>query len=931
MTRPGAVRLRRLGVVLGGLALVLSIVLLPEAQSSATADPSITVTPAPTVTGIGAPDSGPNVGGATVTIIGTGFVGTDAGGTRFIASQVMFGSTVDTDFQVDSATTITAAAPAGTGTVDVTVTTEEGTSPTSSADQYTYLDNWSQGTVSSLPSTTSAVSGITGPSTGDLFGPGDPYADLKVSVNQTKNLTDQAISVSWSGGVPTETDSSGDFLGDYLQMFECWSDPGASGPSASQCEVGGQSSSASNYPIDQADAGSSQEFSRVLAQPGWSTDNSSEPSCATASGTGPCTDLSGSAPTRFELQPFQAADGTIVRQQANYNYNLNPNDPVDFWLNPYFSFDTTNEVDFGRTLQGGVGDQLFDVDTGLNAPGLGCGQTVQSASGTGSVAPQCWLVIVPRGDLSQENPPGLTGVNSVVTSPLSASAWQNRITIPLQFNPVGSTCSINAQSQEIEGSELASPAVSSWEPALCSLPGAQPYSYLTNDDDQARSNLTNPSYGSVGMSVFSNPIPSGATGPDNPVDYAPLTLSGAVVAFNIQRVPTVEPDGTLDSTELNNADSRVQNLYLTPRLVAKLLTESYQAELKGVAHTTDASYQWVKKNPVGIFDDPDFLQYNPEFQLMTTAEQIDAATMVVEEGSSDAATTLWKWVLSDPSARAWLSGQPDPWGMVVNPYYKNLVTESSGPETYPKSDPWCAPNPPDVSTGVPARQICVQDWSPYVLSMAAAAQDAATANDGAKTTFNPNNTPDTAWGSNGPQITGNDLIMSVTDSASAARYGLQTASLSPAGEDTDPTFVAPDSASLLAGEQAMVTSSVPEVLETDPSSTAANAYPLTMLTYAAATPEKLNQSSRDDTRGLPPLRRRYRSDPGRRPRRPPQRVRPPAGAAGGPDGGRRRCHRAPACFSHGVQDVDDSCLHLRRLLHRCWRLEHRGHQLPDAL
>ena len=462
------------------------------------------------------------------------------------------------------------------------------------------------------------------------------------------------------------------------------------------------------------------------------------------------------------------------------------------------------------------------------------------------MAPQCWLVVVPRGDMGQENPAGLTGVNSVVTSPLSPSAWANRITIPLQFNPVGSSCPINAESQQIEGSELASPAVSSWEPALCGLPGAQPFSYLTNDDDQARSNLTNPSYGSVGLSVFSNPIPPGATGPDNPVDYAPLTLSGAVIAFNIQRVPTVEPDGTLDSYEEGLADSRVQNLYLTPRLVAKLLTESYQAELKGVARTTDARYQWIQNNPIGIFDDPDFLQYNPEFELMTTAEQIDAATMVVEEGSSDAATTLWKWVLSDPSARAWLSGQPDPWGMVVNPYYKNLVTQSTAPETYPKSDPWCAPKPPDVSAGVPARPICVQDWSPYVLSMAAAAQDAAVANDGAKTTFNPNNTPDTAWTANGPQITGNDLIISVTDSASAARYGLQTASLSPAGEDTDPTFVAPDTASLLAGQQAMVKSSVPDVLETDPSSTAANAYPLTMLTYAAATPEKLNQASRDN-------------------------------------------------------------------------------------
>ena len=845
----GPGRLRRLALVLGALALVLSIILLPEAQSSATSDPSVTVTPAPTVTSISAPSSGPNVGGAMVTINGTGFVGYDASDTRFVASQVTFETNPPQpalSFQVNSATSITAAAPAGQGTVDVTVTTEEGTSPTSPADQYTYLDNWSQGIVSSLPSTQSAVSNVTG--TGPLFAPGQPYANFKLSVNQTQNLTDQAISLSWTGGVTTQSNQPGSFNGNYVQIFECWGNPQSSdppdpsdpGPLPSQCEFGGESSSSASYPV----SAPGYEYSREVTEPDWSTYSPSTPECKTdpATDAAPCLDGNG-----LVVQPFQAVDGTVVKQQANYAFDENPNAPLDYWLNPYFSFGTTNEVDFARTLSDETGQTLFDVDTGLGAPGLGCGQSVQPTAGGGTTTPQCWLVVVPRSDASTENPPGIDP-SSLTTSPLTPEAWANRIAIPLKFNPVGSSCSINAESQEIEGSELASPAVSSWEPALCDLPGAQPYSYLTNDDDQARENLTNPSYGSVGMSVFSDPIPAGATGSDNPVDYAPLTLSGAVIAFNIQRVPNVEPDGTVDQYEEGNANSRVQNLYLTPRLVAKVLTESYQAELKGVARTTNAAYQWVQKNPISIFNDPDFLQYNPEFELMTTAQQIDAASMVVEEGSSDAATTLWKWVLADPSARAWLSGQPDPWGMVVNPYYKNLIAQSTAPENYPKSDPWCDSHVPDVDypPNTPARSICIQDWSPYVLSMTAAAQAAATANDGGKTTFNPANTPDTAWTANGPQITGNDLVISVTDSASAARYGLQTASLSPAGEDTDPTFVDPDSASILAGEQAMVKSSVPDVLETDPSSTAADAYPLTMLTYAAATPEKLSQSARNN-------------------------------------------------------------------------------------
>jgi len=43
-------------------------------------------------------------------------------------------------------------------------------------------------------------------------------------------------------------------------------------------------------------------------------------------------------------------------------------------------------------------------------------------------------------------------------------------------------------------------------------------------------------------------------------------------------------------------------------------------------------------------------------------------TALVEEPTSDAATEVWKWILADPEARAWLDGTPDN-GMVVNPLY----------------------------------------------------------------------------------------------------------------------------------------------------------------------------------------------------------------------------------------------------------------------
>src|SRR5215469_1660754 len=100
--------------------------------------------PAPTVTNIN-PNTGPTSGGTSVTITGTNFSG---------ATAVRFGSNAAGSFTVDSATQITATSPAGVGTVDVTVTTEGGTSAISSGDRFTY----------GLVGTTTALSSSQNPS-----------------------------------------------------------------------------------------------------------------------------------------------------------------------------------------------------------------------------------------------------------------------------------------------------------------------------------------------------------------------------------------------------------------------------------------------------------------------------------------------------------------------------------------------------------------------------------------------------------------------------------------------------------------------------------------------------------------------------------------------------------------------------------------------
>jgi hypothetical protein len=113
----------------------------------------------PTVSGI-SPTSGSTSGGTTVVVTGTGFTG---------ATAVAFGGTAASGFTVDSATQITASAPAGTGTVDVRVTTPSGTSATSAADQFTYVPppvaNAVSATVAYGSSSNSITLNITGTAT----------------------------------------------------------------------------------------------------------------------------------------------------------------------------------------------------------------------------------------------------------------------------------------------------------------------------------------------------------------------------------------------------------------------------------------------------------------------------------------------------------------------------------------------------------------------------------------------------------------------------------------------------------------------------------------------------------------------------------------------------------------------------------------------
>ncbi len=109
----------------------------------------------PTVGGV-SPSTGRLVGGdQTVTVTGTNF---EVSGSS-VVTGVAFGANAATSISVLSSTSLTCVPPAGAGTVDVTVTTSNGTSPTSSADQYVYFSPVP--TVTSLGTTSGTTAGGT--------------------------------------------------------------------------------------------------------------------------------------------------------------------------------------------------------------------------------------------------------------------------------------------------------------------------------------------------------------------------------------------------------------------------------------------------------------------------------------------------------------------------------------------------------------------------------------------------------------------------------------------------------------------------------------------------------------------------------------------------------------------------------------------------
>ena len=615
----------------------------------------------------------------------------------------------------------------------------------------------------------------------------DDFTKLKVTVSQTRNLTSQAVTVTWTGGDPTPRNRLG---ANFLQFMQCW------GPDP-----------------DAPDFRETCQFGAGLGSPAWGD--------AGASGnlnnrTPSTVDKAEELPADAQMVPFRAATGEKTPHGgAASPFPVDPTVPQQPGQPPkrmndlqvlaqFFGVYTTNEVPVAITTADGTGRAVFEVQTAVQAPHLGCG-----ANGR-----KCWLVVVPRGHHDPYDGTDLGDAGGpVFGSPLSPALWENRMVVPLDFEPIGAFCPIGKKERQTVGSELVAEALTSWQPALCAGNGPV-FGYAQTGDLDAARQVLSPAPGAPGMAFTSDPV---VPGPGEPaVVHAPLALSAAVIAFTID----VKVDAGVPADVERLRATMVRELKLTPRLVAKLLTYSYQRDVPG---GQQGKVEYLKNNPRSIRFDPEFLDLNPLFKnYASSGRSLDG--LIVSIGDYAAAREVWRWILADPDAKRWLNGESDANKMVVNRHYADMhLPDNAALLNFPKADPSCF-RPAEAGA-----DYCQLDLRPYMNTMREAGYQTLRADAKSKIEWDALRLPP-AFKASAPQVIGERWTMSITDAASSARFGLRNAALrNRAGQ-----FVVPSDQTLKIAVDAMVPSGVGGVLKIDPNKVVPTAYPLAMLTYAAA-------------------------------------------------------------------------------------------------
>jgi hypothetical protein len=639
----------------------------------------------------------------------------------------------------------------------------------------------------------------------------DDFKNLKVTVSQTQSLVNQAVKVSWTGGKST----IGVLQGDFLQMMQCYGDANT-GPDPENCEYGskGMLPADANQGIGgragrECVPGSVPSTDFPSKTPGGRDGSFPNNACDTREPTDPTHDDTTPGNFGWYRVPFVPV-GTTDKL-----YDAAPNPQ---YAN-YFDKFSTNEVQGATTNADGTGQQFFQVDTAIEAPGLGCGEVRSD-----STPRDCWLVIVPRGEYKANGYKISTStdtINRMTDSPLGASNWAQRIQIHLGFAPVATNCAIgSAKERETVGTQVVSHAVFSWQLALNHAADCKTiYGYTAVPESTSTQQLTDSSSG-VGLAFTTIPIGAEAARKgaplqvSEPIVYAPVAVSALTLAFNIN----ISSSGGYIPTPIK----------LTPRLLAKALTQSYRSDLPDVTNN-HAGRQWAAHNPDFITTDPEFMKLNPG---VNAPSSFNPVAPLLTEDLSALNQQVWAWIDSDRAARDWLSGNPDTNGMVINPNYKRLKLNQAPIDSFPRADPTCFNTEPDLGEREPGR--CTLNLLPYVNDYTDAATRIRTANNPEAAGWDPQAlAPDgqSGWfGGGGIEVLGQQFMWGLTDSANVAGLGLVPADLCDAAGQH---CVGPATSSVSTA----LANAMPDstgILHVDPAHPGSGGYPLVNVTYAAA-------------------------------------------------------------------------------------------------
>ncbi|MFC0532545.1 hypothetical protein [Phytohabitans kaempferiae] len=679
----------------------------------------------------------------------------------------------------------------------------------------------------------------------------EDFTGLAVTVSKTRDLSNEAIVVSWTGARPTPRRMLGV---DYLQLMQCWGDPAAAN-FRETCQFGMDLDRpflpGGAVSVDAVNSGR-RALITTPPDPDYPVPDPQEP-------------LEGARMVPFlSVTGERSKDGSPAQPYGRIELSggtSREETDVDV-MGRYAAKETTNEYPYALTGGDGTGRVVFEVQNDQFAPHLGCGAAVATPTGTGPRP--CSLVIVPRGFHHPYTGADVSGTSAIHGSPFAPAVWQHRIVVPLEFNPVEGSCPLDRSERRTAGTEVIAEAITSWQPAICSGEGPV-IGYSAIGDFEATFQVTNPAENAPGL-VYS-PEPVTATSPA--YLHAPVAVSGTVVALNID-YNIIDPQhvsGEPTPEEIERLRAlAVSGLKLTPRLMAKLLTQSYRRDAMGPVG------QAGRANPASIRVDNEFLTLNPEFRYWPREEAATLDGLMVTVGSSTAARDLWRWILADPEAKAWLDGTPDEDGMVVNENYRGVFTPT--PETFPKADPRCVAN---LGGDGVEYQLCGLERFPYMGTMAEAALQTLRANAKVKETLLRPQPGEVAPWLDDPQYRylelprktpGARFAMSVTDSSAAARYGLYAAQLCKPKRDTSGALVMPDdcrSPSTAAMSAALATASASgvegvDVIDPAKAWAAPGAYPLTTITYAIGDTSDPADARRDYARLL-----RYAAGPGQAP------------------------------------------------------------------